>query len=106
MANQKPKRNFKKEVEQDRISVGAAIKELEKEIIEEVKKVSSGAKSSIYDLVEKGKELLILEKMSGEGSPSRKDKPQAPAKSKGGIKPVAENDDFEDEESDVAEGDF
>lgn len=93
---------MKKKIERGDIKIADAIKQLEKEILKEVDDIAGGYKQSIYELVEKGKELRALKAMAEEGDTTKKAKAKGPAKeqSKGGIKAVAEADDFEDLEGD------
>lgn len=116
----KMKRNFKREVERGDVTIPKAIDAVKEEILNEVRAVANGHKQSIFDMIELGKTLLELEKMSGK-TPAKKadkeptkDKGKPPAKAGGiqAVKPVDDNngddDDYLDLDADdeVSEDDF
>lgn len=94
----KPKRNYKKELERGDVTVEAAIKDVKEEIIGEVRAVSGGYKQSIFELVEKGKVLIELEEMLAQKLPPASVKTKGDATKKkatgGGIKPLASTDEI------------
>lgn len=88
-------RNFTKEVERGDVTVEQAIAEIKEEILDEVRAVAGGYKQSIFDLVEKGKELRALEEMSAEKSPPTKKSTKGSEKSDStGIKPLESVDEI------------
>lgn len=53
--------------------VPQAIKDVKDEIVEHVRRLADGSQMSVYELVEKGKELLELERIHGEQTPTALD---------------------------------
>lgn len=98
------KRNFRKEVERGDITVAAAVAALKEEIIQEVRHISGGYKQSVFELEQKGKELLALEQMLSETATKKKAPKKVAAAAGGGIKAVANEDD--EEFDDIEDGDF
>lgn len=68
-----------KSAAQGDLPVAEVVKLLKEEILEEVRLVSNGRKNSVYELVEKGKELMALEDQLAASLPPPNQ--QSPAKS-------------------------